>query len=60
MINNHDGFAIERYWSIQVPMLEAVSPVELDSTSPSIAGKVTIDTAKIIGIIPAWFTLIGK
>jgi hypothetical protein len=56
-----EGFVILKYSSKNVQIVVAISldqsPVRI---CPIIAGKVTNDTAKIIGIIHAWFTLIGK
>ena len=60
MINTHPGFAILKCVSKKSPTAEAVVPLAFAKICPRIAGKVTSDTAKMIGIIPAWLTLIGK
>jgi len=60
-MKGQEGFVILKYSNRNVPIVEAVSlePAQVN-ICPIIAGKVTRETAKIIGIIHAWFILIGK
>ena len=59
-INPQEGLFILKFCIRKFQIAWDVSQVDLANNCHTIDGKVTKDTENMIGIIPAWFILIGK